>query len=153
MLTKEDILKAQEAWGDAIVKIGSVKKDRALCESVTEELLKKLYAFGESEILFKPTMTSLIQFRSTKEGAKSYFIGGSDNFTEDHGFALQPWIEVRFVNNGILLEERRAIAMGNYFFSDLNHNEVKVEFTFGYLLNDKGELKIDLHHSSIPFNG
>lgn len=153
MLTKEDILKAQEAWGDAIVKIGSVKNNRALCEKETEGLLVKLYAFEKDEILFKPTKAALIQFRPTKEGAKSYFIGGSDNFAEDHGFALQPWTKVRFVNSGIILEERRAIAMGNYFFTDLNGKETKVEFTFGYLLNDKGELKIDLHHSSIPFNG
>ena len=40
--------------------------------------------------------------------------------------------------------------MGNYFFTDLDGNEAKVEFTFGYKLID-GELKIDLHHSSFPF--
>ncbi len=152
MLTKNDVLKAQEAWANAVVKIGSVKNDRALCEKETEEMLEKLYAFGKEEILFKPTKAASIQFRPTKEGAKSYFIGGSDNFTEDHGFALQPWTKIRFENAGIILEERRAIAMGNYFFTDLNGKGIKVEFTFGYLLNDKDELKIDLHHASIPYN-
>ena len=41
--------------------------------------------------------------------------------------------------------------MGNYFFTDPSGNEAKVEFTFGYKLID-GQLKIDLHHSSFPYN-
>jgi hypothetical protein len=40
--------------------------------------------------------------------------------------------------------------MGNYFFTDLEGNEAKVEYTFGYQLID-GDLKIDLHHSSFPY--
>ncbi|MEK9604528.1 MAG: hypothetical protein VW127_08910 [Flavobacteriaceae bacterium] len=40
--------------------------------------------------------------------------------------------------------------MGNYFFTDLNGNESKEENTFGYKLIE-GELKIDVHHSSFPF--
>ncbi|WP_452598896.1 hypothetical protein [Pontimicrobium sp. MEBiC01747] len=40
--------------------------------------------------------------------------------------------------------------MGNYFFTDLNGEEAKVEYTFGYKLIDE-ELKIDVHHSSFPF--
>ena len=36
--------------------------------------------------------------------------------------------------------------MGEYFFTDLEGNEAKVEYTFGYKLID-GALKIDLHHS------
>ena len=59
---------------------------------------------------------------------------------------------MRFENAGIILEEERAIAMGNYFFTDLDGNDAKVEYTFGYRLIE-GELKIDLHHSSFPFAG
>ena len=50
----------------------------------------------------------------------------------------------------MILEENRAISMGNYFFTDLDGNEAKVEYTFGYKLID-GALKIDLHHSSFPY--
>ena len=32
------------------------------------------------------------------------------------------------IENSIILEENRAIAMGNYFFTDLDGNEAKVEF-------------------------
>ena len=52
----------------------------------------------------------------------------------------------------MILEENRAISMGNYFFTDLDGNEAKVEYTFGYKLID-GALKIDLHHSSFPYTG
>ena len=36
----------------------------------------------------------------------------------------------------MILDNNRAIAMGNYFFTDLNGNEAKVEYTFGYKLVD-----------------
>ena len=87
----------------------------------------------------------------TKSQAQSYFIAGDNRACdEDKGFAIQPWTKVRFENAGIILEEKRAIAMGNYFFTDLDGNEAKVEYTFGYkLVGD--ELKIDLHHSSFPY--
>ena len=56
-----------------------------------------------------------------------------------------------YLTAGFILEENRAIAMGNYFFTDLNGDEAKVEYTFGYKKVD-GKLKIDLHHSSFPYN-
>jgi len=45
-----------------------------------------------------------------------------------------------------------ALAMGNYFFTDLEGNKTKVEYTFAYIKGDTGELKIILHHSSLPFS-
>lgn len=41
--------------------------------------------------------------------------------------------------------------MGNYFFIDLEGNEAKLEYTFGYKLINN-ELVIDLHHSSFSYN-
>jgi len=87
----------------------------------------------------------------SKAEALSYFIAGDDRAcNEDKGFAIQPWTKVRFENTDLILEENRAIAMGNYFFTDLSGNEAKVEYTFGYKLV-KGALKIDVHHSSFPY--
>lgn len=65
---------------------------------------------------------------------------------------MQPWTNVRFENETIILEENRAFAMGNYFFTDLNGDESKVEYTFGYVKDGEGNLKIDVHHSSLPFS-
>jgi hypothetical protein len=78
-------------------------------------------------------------------------VGGSPEFPEDNGFALQPWGKVRFENAGIIVSEKTALAMGNYFFTDYNDVETKVEYTFGYRKAENGKLKINLHHSSLPF--
>ena len=44
-----------------------------------------------------------------------------------------------------------AIAMGNYYFTDLEGVKTKVEYTFVYKQNNEGDLKIILHHSSLPY--
>ena len=152
MITKEQVIEAQNIWGSGVVKIGSLKDSRSECESFTSEFLDKLYSFENGPVLFKPTKCADEQFRPTKSEAKSYFIAGDDRAcNEDKGFAINPWTKVRFENSNLILEENRAIAMGNYFFTDLDGNEAKVEYTFGYKLNN-GQLKIDLHHSSFPYN-
>lgn len=152
MITKEQVLAVQNEWGAGVVKIGSLKDNRPECESFTHQFLDKLYAFEMGSVLFKPTKCAVQQFRPTKAEAASYFIAGDDRACEeDKGFAINPWTKVRFSNTGFILEENRAIAMGNYFFTDVDGNEAKVEYTFGYTLRD-GQLKIDLHHSSFPYN-
>ena len=151
MITKDQVLEAQEKWGSGVVKIGSLKHSRSECEAFASSFLDERYAFGLGTVIFKPTKCEFEQFRPTKSQAQSYFIAGDNRACdEDKGFAIQPWTKVRFENAGIILEEKRAIAMGNYFFTDLDGNEAKVEYTFGYkLVGD--ELKIDLHHSSFPY--
>ena len=151
MITKEQVLEAQEKWGNGVVKIGALKGIRTECETFASAFLDARYAFDAAEVLFKPTKCEVEQFRPSKAEALSYFIAGDDRACgEDKGFAIQPWTKVRFENSGMILEEKRAIAMGNYFFTDLNGDEAKVEYTFGYQLLD-GDLKIDLHHSSFPY--
>lgn len=152
MITQEQVEKIQNIWGDGVVKIGALKHDRKECEKFASEFLDNLYAFDKGKVLFKPTKCEKEQFRPTKSEALSYFISGDDRACdEDKGFAIQPWTKVRFENTGFILEIDRAISMGNYFFTDLDGNEAKVEFTFGYKLID-GNLKIDLHHSSFPYS-
>ncbi len=152
MITKEQILDAQKKWGEGVVKIGSLKDNRSECEVFSNQFLEKLYAFDVGPVLFKPTKCAIEQFRPTQLKALSYFIAGDDRACkEDTGFAIQPWIKVKFENSDIILQESYAIAMGNYFFTGLDNNEVKVEYTFGYKLIE-GELKINLHHSSFPYN-
>ena len=152
MITKEQVIEAQELWGAGVVKIGSLKAERTECETYASAFLDERYAFGSGDILFKPTKCEFEQFRPTKKEALSYFIAGENRAcVEDSGFAINPWTKVRFENTGFILEEKRALAMGNYFFTDLDGNEAKVEYTFGYKLVD-GILKIDVHHSSFPYN-
>lgn len=152
MITKEQVLNAQNKWGEGVVKIGSLKETRPECEAFASEFLDQRYCFDIGQVLFKPTKCALEQFRPSKQEALSYFIAGEDRAcNEDKGFAIQPWTKVRFENTDLILEENRAIAMGNYYFTDLDGNEAKVEYTFGYK-SINNELKIDLHHSSFPYN-
>ena len=150
MITKDLIHEAQKKWGEGIVKIGTLKNNDSECIKYTTSFLNEMYDF-DNVVLFKPTKASVEQVRPTFKMALSYFIGGHDSFcSEDDGFAMKPWIEVKFENSGYIIEDSRAIAMGNYFFKDSSNKEVKVEFTFGYKLNDD-KLTIVLHHSSLPF--
>ena len=152
MISQEQVIEAQNEWGNGVVKIGSLKDKRSECETFTNAFLDKLYSFDLNPVLFKPTKCKIEQFRPTKKEALSYFIAGENReCEEDAGFAINPWTRVRFENSNFILEQNRAIAMGNYFFTDLSGNEAKVEYTFGYKLIN-GQLKIDLHHSSFPYN-
>lgn len=137
---------AQKGWGDGIVKIGKAKDAR----KAAIEHLDKFYAFDRGQVLFKPTLASADQFRGTKKEALSYFIG--QDLAEDKGFALAPYTKVRWENEGIITDDDSAMAMGNYFFTQTNGEEIKVEYSFGYIKDENGNLKINLHHSSLPFS-
>ncbi len=42
--------------------------------------------------------------------------------------------------------------MGNYYFTDAKTgDEVKVEYLFGYVRDKDGKLRINVHHSSLPY--
>ena len=152
MITKSQIHEAQKKWGDGIVKIGTLKDNESECLEFTKSFLNSLYDFENNDVLFKPTKASEEQFRPNFQMALSYFLGGSNSFcSEDEGFAMKPWVDVKFENSGFIIENERAIAMGNYFFTDSSGAVVKVEYTFGYKLRN-GHLLIDLHHSSLPFS-
>ena len=152
MITKDQIHKAQKKWGDGIVKIGSLMNDEQACIKFTDSFLNCIYDFKNSDVLFKPTKANKEQFRPKIEMALSYFLGGKNSFcSEDEGFALKPWVEVTFENFGFIIEENRALVMGNYFFTDTMSSTLKVEYTFGYKLSNN-KLVIDLHHSSLPFS-
>ena len=133
MITKSQIHEAQKKWGDGIVKIGTLKDNESECLEFTKSFLNTLYDFENNVVLFKPTKAAEEQFRPNFQMALSYFLGGSNSFcSEDEGFAMKPWVDVKFANSGFIIENERAIAMGNYFFTDSSGAVVKVEYTFGY---------------------
>ena len=147
----QEIEKAQEKWGNGIVKIGGLKDSIKECRMFTVDFISKMYDYDNGIVQFKPTKASDTQFRGDLKAALSYFIGSNSDFIEDNGFALNPWVSVEFGNNSINIIDDIAIAMGNYYFTDLNGDEAKVEYTFGYKLIGS-DLRIDLHHSSFPYN-
>ena len=150
-ITQADIQEAQKNWGAAIVAIGEAYSREQDYAAVAENTVDTMYGYGQGAVLFKPTKAAEKQFRSTREEALSYFVKGA--VPEDGGFALQPWSKVRFENTGFILDGGSAVAMGNYYFTDAaTGEEVKVEFTFGYFRDAKGKLRINLHHSSLPYS-
>ncbi len=151
-ITPAEITKAQETWGKGIVAIGKEFTDKGDYVKAAENHLDTLYAFEMGSVLFKPTKAADTQFRPTRESALSYFVGSNDNYKEDHGFAIHPWTNVRFENSASYIHGDYAVAMGNYFFTQTDGTEVKVEYTFGYIKGADGKLKINLHHSSVPFS-
>tara|TARA_B110000444_G_scaffold81848_1_gene77375 strand:+ start:74 stop:538 length:465 start_codon:yes stop_codon:yes gene_type:complete len=152
MITKEEVLSEQKKWSDGLLNIGKLFSENANYKQVAVNYLSELYGFHLGEVFFKPTLASKNQFRLTKEAALSYFIGGNSDFTEDTGFALKVWTGVRFENIGIKIEGNIAIAMGNYFFQQVDEKEVKVEYTFIYKKDAVGKLYIILHDSHFPYN-
>ena len=152
IITEIEIIKAQELWAQNVIEIGDLFIKNKDYKSKASIFVKEFYAFDLCEVLFKPTLASEKQFRYTYDDALSYFVGGS--VAEDKGFALKPWKNIRFSERKIVIFEENALSMGNYFFQSFTDaDEVKVEFTFGYVKNNEKNLLINLHHSSIPFIG
>ena len=116
----------------------------------TNNLIDSLYAYDSEEVLFKPTLASDKQFRLSRTGALSYFIGGNDQFKEDEGFAIKGWTKISWENTGYKLYSDIAVCMGNYFFSIDNSEPLKVEFTI-VLKKIDDKLKLVLHDSHLPF--
>tara|TARA_B100001996_G_scaffold273868_2_gene214687 strand:+ start:33 stop:500 length:468 start_codon:yes stop_codon:yes gene_type:complete len=152
MINKKDVSESQKKWALDIINIGKAKNDFTRAQELTQAFLENQYDFKIGNVQFKPTKASLHQFRNDISSATSYFIGGNKSFEEDSGFALTPWSEVKFVNDSIQCHDNIASAMGNYFFKDSSKNEIKVEYTFVYIKRGDGNIKIILHHSSLPYN-
>lgn len=149
-ITESMVFDAQDRWGKGIVQIGRAKIDGGDYRAAAAQHIKELYDYQHGPVLFKPTKAKYDQFRQTFEEAHSYFVKGI--IKEDGGFAINPWKKVRFENHKVLIDNDMALAMGNYYFTTIDNQEVKVEYTFGYRLDDSNQLKIVLHHSSLPFS-
>lgn len=152
-ITKQEVNAAQQAWGEGIVEIGEAYTEDGNYREIAADHVREFYAFnGDATVLFKPTLAAEDQFRGDFEEALSYFVGTEG--TEDSGFAIAPYTDVRWENEGTVVDEDgdMAVAMGNYFFTGTDGNETKVEYSFGYTKDEDGNLKIVLHHSSLPFS-
>ena len=153
IITEQEILDAQTAWGQGIVKIGKVFQEKGDYSATAEAHINQFYNYQQGSVLFKPTLAAEKQFRLDFEGALSYFVGGNGHYPEDGGFAIKPWSHVRWESTGIKIIGNMAVAMGNYFFTPTEGgDDVKVEYSFGYTKNDEGELKIILHGSHLPYS-
>lgn len=151
-ITKSEIRRAQRQWAKSLVAIGNAYTNKQDYKKIAKKSIARLYAYNidNGTVLFKPTKTTTNPFRGTAKGALSYFVGGNRSFREDKGFALQPWRKVTFRNDAYYFHQGVAVVMGTYTFVATDNTRVRVKYTFGYVKDTDGNLKIFLQHSSLP---
>ena len=145
---------ARTRWGEGLVAISSAFEREGLdrARSVAEDLLDSTYAYGLAPVLFKPTMASGAHtFRPSRRGALSYFVGHDPDFPLDRGFGLMGWRHVASVSSHHLIEGKLALWMGWMILTNKAGETTKVDKTFGYMRDAAGNLRIVLHHSSLPY--
>jgi hypothetical protein len=156
-ITEEDVNSAQTAWCDALVTIGRVHNENGDYKAVASRLIDELYDYAEGTVFFKPTLAfGANSFRSTKEGALSYFVGGNPNFPEDTGFATKHWVKGRYDNNaaenGVQIHGEVAVTMGNFYLTNSQGAEVVVEKTLVFRRCGDGKLRLCAHKSALPYD-
>lgn len=154
-ITVEEVEAAQEAWGDALVAISTAHdtQGHAAAKTLAGQVLDAAYGYNMGPVLFKPTLTYGDQtFRTTRDGALAYFVGGDPRYPNDSGFALKGWRDVEIENASILISGNTATSMGNVIMTDAKGNKTKVDKTWSYVRDGEGKLRIIVHHSSLPFS-
>ena len=158
IITYDEVNAAQQAWCDALVKIGKLKEEGVDYKAFTEQVLTDAYNYDNGKVFFKPTLAYGNQtFRNDKKGALAYFIGGDTDYPNDKGFALTPWVKARYdnageKNEGIQIYGSIAITMGNVWVTDKSGKEVMVDKTWVYKKGKDGKLRIIVHKSSLPYS-
>jgi hypothetical protein len=157
IITYDEVNAAQQAWCDALVKIGQLKEEGGDYKAYAAQVLSEAYNYDHGKVFFKPTLAYGAQtFRNDKKGALAYFIGGDPDYPDDKGFALKPWVKARYdnagdKNEGIQIYGSVAITMGNVWVTDKDGNEVMVDKTWVFKKGKDGKLRIIVHKSALPF--
>jgi hypothetical protein len=157
IITYDEVNAAQQAWCDALVRIGSLKEEGGDYRAYAEQVLSEAYNYDNGKVFFKPTLAFGSQtFRNDKKGALAYFVGGDSDYPDDSGFALKPWVKARFdnageKNEGIQIYGSVAITMGNVWVTGKDGTEVMVDKTWVYKKGKDGKLRIIVHKSSLPY--
>lgn len=158
IITYDEVNAAQQAWCDALVKIGRLKEEGGNYKAYAETVLSEAYNYDYGKVFFKPTLAYGKQtFRNDKKGALAYFIGGDPDYPTDKGFALTPWVKARYDNagegnQGIQIYGSVAITMGNVWVTGKDGKEVMVDKTWVFRKGKDGKLRIIVHKSALPFN-
>ena len=158
IITYDEVNAAQQAWCNALVKIGQIKEEGGDYKAFAEQVLSDAYNYDNGKVFFKPTLAYGNQtFRNDKKGALAYFVGGDADYPNDKGFALKPWVKARYdnageKNEGIQIYGSVAITMGNVWVTAKDGSEVMVDKTWVFKKGKDGKLKIIVHKSALPFS-
>jgi hypothetical protein len=155
-ISETEVLAAQKAWGGALVAISSTYETKGFqtAKALAENVIDAAYGYQFGPVLFKPTLTVAPQtFRTTRAGALAYFVGGDPAFPMDKGFALKGWRKVEIKNSAIFISGNTATTMGNVMITNKEGKVTTVDKTWQFIKDDKGKLRIMVHHSSLPYTG
>ena len=154
-ITEAEVIAAQGAWCNALVAISKEgeTKGQAAAKALAGDVLDAAYGYNLGPVLFKPTLTEAPQtFRTTRDGALAYFVGGDPAFPNDAGFALKGWTACKAENAAIHINGDVATTMGNVMITGKDGNVTTVDKTWKFKKTDDGKLRIVLHHSSLPYS-
>ncbi|MCU0763134.1 MAG: hypothetical protein MUF76_09185 [Hydrogenophaga sp.] len=155
-ITEAEVLAGQKAWCQALVDISTThqRNGQAAAKALAEKVIDAAYGYQMGPVLFKPTLTVAPQtFRTTRDGALAYFVGGNAAFPNDTGFALKGWSGCEIANAAVFIAGDKATTMGNVNLTGPDGKITSVDKTWGFVKDDKGALRIVVHHSSLPFSG
>ena len=153
-INENDLANARSAWGESMIEISQAYEKKGIEQAtvVANKMLDNLYGFEFGAVLFKPTLSGGNQtFRSDKEGALSYFVGNNPKYPMDSGFGIKDWLEVKSETSSVLIDQNIAMWMGWVTFINKEGTSIKVDKSWGYKKNENSNLKIVLHHSSLPY--
>jgi hypothetical protein len=154
-ITVAEVEAAQRAWGDALVAIATEyeRNGQAAATRLAGQVLDTAYGYNLGPVAFKPTLAHGEQtFRTTREGALAYFVGGNSRFAGDTGFALKGWRSYEIDNAAIVINGATAISTGNVMLTNDEGETTTVNKTWGWVRDANGALRIVLHHSSLPYD-
>ena len=163
-----EVKAAQDTWCGALVAISTAHAEGGLAKSkpLSSDIIDAAYAYQFGPVAFKPTWAyGDTTFRTTKDGALSYFIGDDPNYN-DPGFGIgsygdrnypnlsnrSPWVKCTPEIFAIQVFGNTANSMGWVHFEAADGTTSKVDKTFSYVRDDDGNLRITVHHSSSPYS-
>lgn len=164
VISKKEVTAAHQAWTDALVSISQTYKKEGFdaAEDLAGDVIDAAYGYELGAVAFKPTWAyGDTTFRTSREGALSYFVGGNTGF-DDLGFAIgsapdpitgerSPWEKAWFDQSVMRLDGNTATVQGFMYTQDEKGNIGYVDKTWSYQKDDDGAVRIVLHHSSSPY--
>jgi hypothetical protein len=154
-ITEAEVNKAQRRWCKGLIAICKKYPDGDY-KTEAEKFIDENYDFGNSPVFFRPTLAMFPHnFRTTKEGALSYFIGGNPRFG-DEGFIKKGWREAKFDNTiegkkAIQVHGNIGIAMGNVYLRQevtVGGTWTVVDKVFVFIKEDN-EVRLIVHNSAL----
>ena len=153
-IAEQEVLSAQQGWCSALVNISSTheKEGQAAAKVLAGQVIDAAYGYQMGAVLFKPTLTVNPQtFRTTRDGALAYFVGGDSAYPQDSGFALKGWTQCTIDNAAVFIAGDSATTMGKVHLTGKDGKVTSVDKTWVFVKDDAGQLRIVAHHSSLEY--